>query len=859
MKKSAALLIVLLALPLLGGCGEPEHVHTFSSDWSFSETEHWHAATCEHDVKDSLGNHVDTDANFICDVCGYELPVPPTPPAEWSEEQKQVFKDHLYGYELPCVDGLEVEWDADTSSVIVYGAAVDSESFNVYVNSIVAQGFSKVVGPYEDSYILLKDLEVEGKVRTIDIDIFINSGVLFAVCYDPYIYEWPADYIDILFDEYFYTKPSIEVPAVNADRFYVDTSYMESDAVLTIYGDSKTNLEDSYKNALIEKGFTISLEKDEDGFFVASESSEIVLVYFAYAEESQAFVVVIKETTGWPAQIVDYYTDQFTGGSGTRIPAVLGADKYEFIEASYDAYGYFFVLCETGNNLEEQYAKALDANYTVYNDAVNSAGNYFAISDNNDLLVQYKYIVVESIMGGDPYKHFDVLFEPYFPHNEEHINAGLQLINKGTETVIPEYPGYGEKITISDTDKYMFIEIQSAVYTSVAEYFDTLDKAGWAVKEESALMFNYEAISPNRDIKMVSSMQNGRVNLQLSAYEDEYKDWPEEGVQEILDTLGLKGEVPVFDGAFGYDYENTEYYHDIVCIVKPNKEEELVNAYTEKLIGLGWKHVIDGELDYYVKEGSDVGLVPYFESVGSGNVFIEIIHGDGTKYDIDARTVFVDWKIYFDIKSNLQIPGIILNDNVANIEFNYDAGVTYQDNYVFRLTVELTDGEVAAAISTINLTFENDGWVYSSDDTYYHKEDMWLNTHESEGKVVIDICSPIPINDLETLVKRFVFDEELTEWINIPENFNIVGEYELAISEYEVDYVNLVSTLTFEDHNAALAAKNAILTAFKGEGWVEVKSNPDQLQDDSWMPSLKVVVSLDDDSNVLIFSLVNPY
>ena len=50
-----------------------EHQHTFEADWSTSDTEHWHKATCEHkDEKDALGAHVyDDDVDTTCNICGY--------------------------------------------------------------------------------------------------------------------------------------------------------------------------------------------------------------------------------------------------------------------------------------------------------------------------------------------------------------------------------------------------------------------------------------------------------------------------------------------------------------------------------------------------------------------------------------------------------------------------------------------------------------------------------------------------------------------------------------------------------------------------------------------------------------------
>ncbi|MBP5444876.1 MAG: hypothetical protein J6Y28_01775 [Acholeplasmatales bacterium] len=48
------------------------HVHQFETAWSTSETEHWHEATCGHDVKKDQGAHVyDDDDDTTCNVCGY--------------------------------------------------------------------------------------------------------------------------------------------------------------------------------------------------------------------------------------------------------------------------------------------------------------------------------------------------------------------------------------------------------------------------------------------------------------------------------------------------------------------------------------------------------------------------------------------------------------------------------------------------------------------------------------------------------------------------------------------------------------------------------------------------------------------
>ena len=48
------------------------HEHKYSSEWSYDDSKHWHASTCEHDLKDEEADH--TIENGQCTVCGYKEP-----------------------------------------------------------------------------------------------------------------------------------------------------------------------------------------------------------------------------------------------------------------------------------------------------------------------------------------------------------------------------------------------------------------------------------------------------------------------------------------------------------------------------------------------------------------------------------------------------------------------------------------------------------------------------------------------------------------------------------------------------------------------------------------------------------------
>ena len=82
-------LLVSMALCALSSCDlfKKECKHTYSAEWSYDDTNHWRAATCEHtDLKKNEEAHT-FDANNKC-FCGYEKKSgsgSTTPPAPTTE------------------------------------------------------------------------------------------------------------------------------------------------------------------------------------------------------------------------------------------------------------------------------------------------------------------------------------------------------------------------------------------------------------------------------------------------------------------------------------------------------------------------------------------------------------------------------------------------------------------------------------------------------------------------------------------------------------------------------------------------------------------------------------------------------
>lgn len=82
-----------------------DHTHTYASAWSYDADNHWHAVSCGHDVDAAdKASHADTDNNGICDVCEYDYDHDHTYSAEWSSDANNHFHAASCGHDVPAKD-----------------------------------------------------------------------------------------------------------------------------------------------------------------------------------------------------------------------------------------------------------------------------------------------------------------------------------------------------------------------------------------------------------------------------------------------------------------------------------------------------------------------------------------------------------------------------------------------------------------------------------------------------------------------------------------------------------------------------------------------------------------------------------
>lgn len=100
----------------LSGCGQSKHQHTWADKWSYNQTQHWVDATCGHNVCNFLGDHVDSNGDHYCDTCGYDLASGShthTFATEWSFSSTQHWHAATCGHDVVGSQGNHVDSNND--------------------------------------------------------------------------------------------------------------------------------------------------------------------------------------------------------------------------------------------------------------------------------------------------------------------------------------------------------------------------------------------------------------------------------------------------------------------------------------------------------------------------------------------------------------------------------------------------------------------------------------------------------------------------------------------------------------------------------------------------------------------------
>lgn len=150
----------------MAACGEEsttptndDHEHTYSTDWVYNSTQHWHAASCEdtNSVSDQAA-HADDDNDGVCDVCGYNYDHTHVYSSEWSSDGTSHWHEALCGHTTTSDTAAHTTNAAGVCTVCGYQAGtpdvstVESALAVAEVQSYLAEHGEGTISYYNDIY-----------------------------------------------------------------------------------------------------------------------------------------------------------------------------------------------------------------------------------------------------------------------------------------------------------------------------------------------------------------------------------------------------------------------------------------------------------------------------------------------------------------------------------------------------------------------------------------------------------------------------------------------------------------------------------------------------------------------------------
>lgn len=351
----------------------------------------------------------------------------------WSDAEKAIFTNNLYGIDVPymSIEGATaLTYDAEneyasktapncTKSLLQDYASLfdkswtsycvdDSESETYYIcyeKSVSTSAGTRYVdvlmygGTYDDE---LEDYDVN----------YDGSGTFIMQIYDPYYYEWPADFIDYVLEVFEITGT---IPAYNgADYYELNTSWLLFGYMSVYCYKDDANAEATYDAALTSAGY-VNQGVDPDLGVPTYVNGDITIVASYDSDYKSLDISIMLGGSGggsgggegvyetWPKDVVDDVLTLF--GTTAKIPAFNDATEYEVDDEDLYDYGYIAIYCytEDEDSVTKYGAELLKAGFTF--EGVDSYGY--------DVYVSEDEVIDVAIAYDDEYEDLDIYIELY--------------------------------------------------------------------------------------------------------------------------------------------------------------------------------------------------------------------------------------------------------------------------------------------------------------------------------------------------------------------------------------------------------------------------------------------------------------
>ncbi len=580
---------------------------------------------------------------------------------DWSDAQKELMSSHLHGIVLPFLDkeGVNVEWDADTSTLVVEGPQMALADTAAYASLFKASegwdGGDDSEDWHEDAdsgmhYYFEKFVSTSAGKRGISVsfglfnsdDDLVDNGEFYLEAYDDFLYEWP----DEAAEDYAASFYPAETPAADMDfapAFTGGYIYDYSDSAKAVFAQveeapDEDHLDCGYSAVLTAAGWNVKEGRDAYGYFCAVSPDSKYQLSYLYRTSRGNFAVYFEETASptWPAEKISAYLDD--GGVAT-LPALEKAESgwsYQW-NGENDGYGWVAVFGADLEALQGYYTTLLGAGFTAVDETSNESQQRVraAKTFSTGVLNVYAYfsdnpssVIIGVALNSAPVWPADTLDALYEGHTD--VIPNLFTIEAVNGKVFgASYYGSYKQLSVNLLDPAQV----TAVSTAMKNYL--VNTLHWGVVEDSGMFGNFYK-SPNTEIVIQfyeGEASYGYLSIMFKTAADlPAAEWPTDAVATVArSTLG--DVVPALDGADSYQgpTQNGSYpVYFVECTFA--SADAASTAMSTYITGLGTAGWTDSGSGVYYTTNHDVGLrvmdgnTWYGEESGYENMVVILIY-----------------------------------------------------------------------------------------------------------------------------------------------------------------------------------------------------------------------------------------
>ena len=480
---------------------------------------------------------------------------------DWTDAQKQAIQAFLHGELIPYVPfDVSFRLDANDKVVMVESNANMPEGFlRTYLQAFyeldsgweVRDISTDLNADYGTVFEARKAVQENGQTRyvvvgfyggiydeTTETMAYTATGKFYLQAMDPYIYEYPAEFIGQWLGQSFGT--TIVPPDMHAEYYSMD-----NEGILIAY--SETSLEDAYKRALLAtEQFNIDANKDSAGFIVARPTDGSYTLKFKYDASEKVMILTVEGPKGWNNSVINAI---FTKNNVT--PFSLGSIKdpniqFSATEASYGEQTYMLIgVGGVDVQTVKTYINDLKAlGYKVaYPDVVVESNQYFTTVNVVTNEGMYTVYVTYSTANNANSLTIQLSLTPNPNVVKSWPAASIARYLDAQKDTVPAFAGewYGYAFSITNTYNNVAVIVDNGNETTAKEsYIRTLTSVNGYTS--SGTLGGQPAFkSPNNEILVAVGCDPvsfpGEIDILIQEYTKTSATWPAESIATAVTSL----------------------------------------------------------------------------------------------------------------------------------------------------------------------------------------------------------------------------------------------------------------------------------------------------------------------------------